>query len=113
MAGSRVEAVIAPSYEVLDVAHNAFVSLDPAGCIVYWNPRAENVFGYSRDEALGVELAELVIPERYRERHRDALRKFVEDYRGEPFTRRMHLSALRRDGAEFPIDIAIVAWRGA
>ena len=49
----------------------------PTGRVLEWNRRATELFGYSREEALGSELAELIVPERYRERHRAGLRRAV------------------------------------
>ena len=49
---------------VLDRAHNAVIWLDERGCVTYWNPSAERIFGIAHDEALGQPVAELIIPER-------------------------------------------------
>ena len=64
---------------ILQLAHNAFVTLDAEGRIVEWNRRAQELFGYSRDEAIGQDVAELIVPERYRSRHRAGL---ADDPRG-------------------------------
>ena len=58
---------------IIEIAHSAFVTLDADGRVVEWNRRATELFGYSREEALGSELAELIVPERYRDQHRAAL----------------------------------------
>jgi PAS domain S-box-containing protein len=101
----RPEAVQA----ILAIAHNAFVSLDASGRVLEWNARAEALFGYTREEALGVELAELIVPPRYREQHRaGVLRAGRED----SLTRRLIVEALRRDGREFPVEVSITAARG-
>jgi PAS domain S-box-containing protein len=100
-----------PTRAAIEVAHDAYLSLDDQGRVRDWNAQAEELFGYSRGEAIGSEAAELIVPERYRERHRAALRELFEPGAAEPIVRqRMHLRACRRDGGEFPVDVtAIVA----
>ena len=90
---------------VLRIARNAFVSLDGAGRVREWNPRAAELFGYAREEALGANLAELIIPPRYREQHRAGLARAIEV--GLPLTHRLIVEALRRDGREFPVEVSI------
>jgi PAS domain S-box-containing protein len=94
---------------ILSIAHNGFVSLDRQGRVLEWNARAAELFGYSRQDALGAQLAELIIPERYRERHRAGLQRAAEET--SPLSRRLMVEALRRDGAEFPVDISLIADR--
>jgi PAS domain S-box-containing protein len=97
------------AHEILDVAHNAFVSMDEEGRIAHWNPRAEEMFGLGRADALGAVLADTIIPERYREAHWQGLRRFQETGEGPVLNRRMELSALRADGSEFPVEMTISA----
>jgi PAS domain S-box-containing protein len=94
---------------ILAVARNGFVSLDADGRVVAWNQRSAELFGYSREEALGAELAELIVPERYREQHRAGLRRAIEA--GPPLERRLVVEALRRDRSEFPVEVSITAVR--
>jgi PAS domain S-box-containing protein len=91
---------------ILGIARNAFVSLDGDGRVVEWNPRATELFGYTREEALGAELAKLIIPARYREQHRAGVRRAAAKA---PGTRRLIVEALRRDGGEFPVEVSITA----
>jgi PAS domain S-box-containing protein len=94
---------------ILDVAHNAFISMDGEGRIVYWNIRAEEIFGLTRDEAVGKVLAETIIPERYRDAHWQGLRRFRQTGVGPLLNQRVELSALRSDGSEFPTEMTISA----
>ena len=55
--------------QILDRAPNAVVSMDESGRVTYWNPRAEEMFGVSREDALGERVAELIVPERFRAAH--------------------------------------------
>jgi PAS domain S-box-containing protein len=92
---------------VLNSALSAVVVVDAWGKITDWNARAEKVFGWTRREALGQELAETIIPVRYREEHRRGLARFLETGEGPVLTRLIEMSALRRDGSEFPVELSV------
>jgi PAS domain S-box-containing protein len=90
----------------IEVAHDAFLSLDRQGRVRDWNAQAEELFAYPRAEAIGSDAGELIVPERYRERHRAALRELFEAGSPEPVVRRrMHLRAMTRDGRELPVEV--------
>jgi len=92
---------------VLNSALSAVVVMDVNGKIIDWNARAESMFGWSRGEALGQELAATIIPQRYREAHRGGLQHFLTSGTGPALNRPMELSALRRDGSELPVELSI------
>jgi PAS domain S-box-containing protein len=94
---------------VLDAALDAVIGMDADGIITYWNPRAEAIFGWGREEALGRRLSDLVIPERYREAHSRGLARFLATGEGPVLDRRIELEGLRRDGTEFPVELSITA----
>ena len=75
--------------------------------ITDFNPSAEATFGYSRSEVLGLEMAEIVIPHRFREAHRKGLARYIAHGMGSVVEQRLELSALKRDGTEFPVEITI------
>lgn len=81
--------------------------MDSEGRVRDWNPSAEQVFGFTRDEAIGREVAELIIPGPMRDAHRNGLRRYLET--GEPtiLDRRVDVSGMRRDGTEFPLELAV------
>src|SRR5215475_6912122 len=62
---------------ILDTALDCIVTIDHKGCVLDFNPAAERIFGYSRSEALGREMADLIIPPSLRERHRRGLARAV------------------------------------
>jgi PAS domain S-box-containing protein len=94
---------------ILETAQDAFVAMDSDGRISDWNRQAEEVFGWPREEAVGRVLAETIIPERYREQHRRGLERFLATGQGPVLDKRLELSALRRDGTEFPVELTIWA----
>ncbi|MEX0959477.1 MAG: EAL domain-containing protein [Burkholderiales bacterium] len=95
----------------LDAALDCVISIDVAGRIIDFNPAAEKTFGYSRAEALGQDMASLMIPERYREAHFRGMTRHLENPDFHALNRRREVQALRRDGSEFPAEIAVVSTR--
>ena len=96
---------------IIETAGEAFISIDAEGRIVEWNPQAEATFGWSRAEALGRQLVETVIPPQHRDAHLRGLERFLETGEGPVLNRRIELSAMHRDGHEFPIELAVSATR--
>src|SRR5688572_3070020 len=90
-----------------ETALDGIVMIDSRGRITGWNTQAEKMFGWPRAEALGRELAELIIPERQRAEHRAGLRRYVETGMARVLNKRIELSALHRDGHEMPVELAI------
>ncbi len=92
---------------ILETATDAFISMDSQGCIIGWNPSAEQMFGWSREEALGQRVAELVVPEQHRADHVRGLAKYLQTGEGPVLNRLIEVIALRRDGSGFPVELAI------
>jgi PAS domain S-box-containing protein len=92
---------------VLDCAFDAIVTMDSAGAIVGMNTAAERMFGYSRDEVEGRELAALIIPEEFRDEHRRALAAHPHDGPSRIIGQRLELEALRADRTRFPIELSV------
>src|SRR5436309_3481812 len=92
---------------ILDAALDAIITIDAAGRVTEFNPAAERTFGYPRSEALGHELAELIIPPALRARHREGLARHLATGEARVLGRRVELTGMRRDGTEFPVEVAI------
>ena len=92
---------------VLASALDAVITMDHEGRVVELNPAAERLFGYAEDAAVGREMAELVIPPSLRERHREGLRRYLETGEGRILGRHIELTAIRADGKEFPVELAV------
>jgi PAS domain S-box-containing protein len=92
---------------ILETALDAVVVMQSDGVVADWNDRAADVFGWSHDEAVGRTMADLIIPERYREAHRNGLRRYLEGGKGEVLGRRIEVSGLRKNGDEFPVELSI------
>jgi two-component system sensor kinase FixL len=105
---NRVEA---RTLAVLEAALDGIVIMDHEGRITEFNPAAERAFGYSRAEVVGKPLAEVVIPPSLRARHVAGLARYLESGEERVLGKRLELPAVRRDGTEFPADVAIVRIR--
>src|SRR3954449_7084764 len=91
----------------LEAAIDCVIVADASGRIVEFNPAAERTFGYSRREALGRTMAELIVPPSLRERHIAAFDRFVKTREGSMLGRRVELTGMRADGSEFPVELAL------
>ena len=94
---------------ILDSALDAVVTMDEHGVITGWNKQAVTMFGWTREEAVGRDMADTIIPPRYRQAHRDGLRRFRETGATSVMGRRIELHGLHRDGRELPIELTVAA----
>lgn len=92
---------------VLETANDAFVGMDNRGRIVDWNRQAEETFGWSAAEVLGRTVAEVIIPERFHQEHRQGLERFLRTGEGPILFKRLELPAVHRDGHEFEAEVTI------
>jgi two-component system CheB/CheR fusion protein len=96
---------------LLDSALDCIITMDASGQVLEFNPAAERVFGFTRAEAVGKELAELIIPVSLREPHRQGLKRYLETGEGPVLGRRIEINALRADHSEILVELAITAFR--
>ena len=99
-ATQRLELLIA-------TANDAVITIDAGGLIVDWNEAAEHMFGWRRREAIGLDLAELIIPLAHREQHRGGIHRYLSEGTAKIFNRRIEATALRRAGEEFDVELSI------
>jgi len=92
---------------IIESSLSAIVIMDSYGLITDWNHQAEKMFGWSRNEAIGQRLEELIIPLRYRNNHRQGLQTFLHTGIGPILNQLIEHVAMRRDGSEFPVELSI------
>lgn len=92
---------------ILESSLDAIITMDHIGIIREWNASAERIFGYLREEAVGQPLAELIIPERYRDAYKAGLAHYLATGQGPYMDKLMELPALRADGSEFMTELTI------
>ncbi len=88
-------------------ANDAIIMADNDGNISYWNKAAEKMFGYSSEEATGKTIHETCIPDRFHEAHLRGFKKFKDTGQGAVVGKTTGLTAINRDGAEFPIEFSL------
>src|SRR5207248_1994280 len=94
---------------ILDNALDCIITMDADGRVVEFNPAAERTFGFTRAEAVGKELAELIIPARMREQHRRGLAHYLKTGEGPVIGKRIEIAGVRKDGSEILVELAITA----
>jgi PAS domain S-box-containing protein len=92
---------------ILEAANEAFVSMDASGMISAWNRQAAQTFGWSAAEAVGRNLAQTIIPGRLRDAHEQGRQRYLATGEGPVLHQRLELTAVHRDGHEFPIELVI------
>ena len=94
-----------------DASLDAMITINTRGLITQWNRRAEVLFGWTAPEIIGRSLASAIIPPRFRAAHDAGIAHFLTSGEGAMLGQRVELSALRRDGVEFPIELSVMAQR--
>ena len=96
---------------ILEAALDCIITMDERGHIVEFNPAAERTFGYRESEVVGAELAEKIIPPQLREAHRRGMAHYFKTGVGPVLGKRIEVTAMRADGSEFPVELAITTIR--
>ncbi|MBI3780407.1 MAG: PAS domain S-box protein, partial [candidate division NC10 bacterium] len=96
---------------ILESALDCIVTIDHEGMIIEFNPAAERMFGYTRAEVMGKAMAEVIIPPALRDRHRRGLAHYLATGEGPVIGKRLEMPAMRADGTEFPVELAITRIR--
>jgi PAS domain S-box-containing protein len=96
---------------IIDSSLDAVLSMDERGTVTEWNAQAETMFGWRRDEAVGRRLAELLIPQQHRDAHHKGLQHFLSTGEGPLLNRRIEITALHRNGTEFPVEVSIAPYQ--
>jgi PAS domain S-box-containing protein len=92
---------------MLESALDAVVTMDARGRVLGWNHAAETTFGYLAHEAVGSDMADLIVPGSLRPQHRRGLARFLETGEAAILDRRLELTAMHRNGTEFPVELTI------
>jgi PAS domain S-box-containing protein len=107
LARERLLQVQKRSELIIENSLDAIVAIETSGSICLWNAQAEQLFGWSRGEALGLTLTDTIIPERMHEAHRHGMRRYLESGGRTILGRRIELVARHRDGHEFPVELSV------
>ena len=91
---------------LFDFAPDAIIVVNNKGLILQANAQGEKIFGYAKKELIG-KFVDILIPERFREKHDEHLKEYVQKPRKRFMGDELELYGLRKDGTEFPVDIAL------
>jgi diguanylate cyclase (GGDEF)-like protein/PAS domain S-box-containing protein len=114
LAEEELERTRVLTTSVLETANDAYMQFDYNGRVITWNRQAERTFGWSRMEAIGRQLDELIVPKQYREVFRADMEEATQrkqTLEGKVMDN-LEFTALRRDGTEFPIEVTSWATPG-
>jgi PAS domain S-box-containing protein len=92
-------------------AQDAITMIDDNGDIIYWNQAAEIMFGYTTEEVLGKELHVLLAPGRFHDSYKAGFEEFRTSGNGIAVGHTLEISAIRKDGEEFPMELSLSALR--
>lgn len=93
---------------IMGSALDAIIIIDSAGKIIYWNPSSQRIFGYSSEEVGHKNLYEIIMPERMRKGHTDAMDRIHAGGEHRILGKLLELPAQNKDGEEFPVEIYII-----
>jgi PAS domain S-box-containing protein len=94
-------------HSVVETALDCVIAMDHEGKIIEFNPAAEQTFGWRRDDVIGRCLADVIVPEKLRQAHSDGMARYLASGEGPVLGKRIEVTAVRRDGTEFPIELAV------
>lgn len=92
---------------IIETSLEAIVTIDAEGIITSWNAQAETIFGWSREDAVGLEFADTLLMPPYRQNYEDGLKRFPATVQQTVLNKRREVTALHRDGRAFPVELTI------
>ena len=111
----RAEAALSESKArkaaILESVLDCIVTMNADGTVIEFNAAAERTLGYTKAEAIGQSLADLIIPPRLRDAHRAGLARYLATGEGPLLGKLIEISAMRSDGSEIPVELSITAIR--
>jgi diguanylate cyclase (GGDEF)-like protein/PAS domain S-box-containing protein len=107
LAARQLEQAHASARAIVTTSTDAFVSIDETGCVTDWNPQAEKTFGYCPADAIGRDMAELLIPPERIAAHRGGIERFLRTGQASIFGHRLELTTRHRDGHSVPIELTV------
>ncbi len=93
---------------ILNSALDAIVIIDSTSKIIFWNPQAEKIFGWTADEVIGKGLTDTIIPAEYKKKHRQGMQHYLQTGDGPMLNRLTEVDACNKAGLIFPIELSIL-----
>ena len=92
---------------ILENALDCIITIDKDSQVIEWNPAAERTFGFSRAEAVGQSIAELIVPLHLREQYYRGIAQYFETAGGPVFGKRIETTCMRKGGSELLVELSI------
>lgn len=108
-ADKNLQISEARTRSITDSANDAILMIDHQGNVTYWNPAAERIFGYTREEVIGKNLHNQITPEKYRESYEKAFPEFLKSGTGAAVGKTLDLEAVRKDGTLISVQLSLSA----
>lgn len=97
--------------KIIDHALDAIITIDHESKILEWNKQAEEIFGWTCDEAVGENMAGMIIPPEYRKRHYAGMEKFLSDGSAGILNNRIEIEGLHKNGKVFPVELSVTEYK--
>lgn len=97
--------------ETINSALDAVINIDSSGKLIDFNPAAEKIFGWKKEEVLGRAIEDILIPDQHRRAHHEGLSRYGQTHEAKIINQRTETTAMRRNGEIFPVELAITAIR--
>ncbi len=94
---------------IIETANDAFVGISSKGMITDWNRQAENLFGWTKEQAIGQSFIEWIVSPRFRDFYQEGIQHFIRTGESPMFKKRIEMTALRHGGEEFPVELTLWA----
>ena len=107
LALAQEKKALAQFEEAVQSALDAIIVIDSKDRIISFNPAAEDIFGYSADEAIGKKMANLIVPEKYRDAHLAGMKHYLDTGEGPVLGNRIEIEGMRKSGEEFELELAV------
>ena len=92
---------------VIENARDAFVAMDEQGIVTDWNPEAGRMFGFSKSEAVGKPLVDIIIPPEFRDAHTAGLKHYLDTGEAKVLNTHVEITALHKNGSVIPVELSI------
>ncbi len=93
--------------QIISNAPDAVIVINEKSSITLWNPKTEEIFGWKAEEVLGLNLTDIIVPIKYRDAHREGMKRFLKTGEARVLNKTLELTALNKEGKEFPISLTI------
>lgn len=107
----QMEEILIESEErtklIIDSALDAVIIIDMEGLVTHWNQQAEEIFGWTKEEAVGSELKNLIIPKEYKSSHHERIKNYIKTGHGPVLDQRIEITGQRKNGETFPVELTI------